>query len=286
MRFTKMQGIGNDYLYLNCFFTPQPEDPSTLARRMSDRHFGVGSDGLVLICPPVSAENDARMRMFNSDGSESEMCGNAARCVGRYLYERGLCRKTEIRLETLGGVKPLLLEADGGRAPRVTVDMGRPLLSAEEIPVRPELLGAPSTAPLPQGLLTVEGAEVPVWCVSMGNPHCIVFVPDTGAAEVERLGAAIERHAAFPRKTNVEFVQVLSNREIRMRVWERGAGETLACGTGACAAAVACALTGRTGREVKVSLPGGSLLVSWSRQGNVLQTGPAEFVFEGDWPDE
>ncbi len=281
MHFTKMQGAGNDYVYVDCFTEPIPPEPETLARRISDRHFGVGSDGLILICK--SQQADARMRMFNADGSEAEMCGNGVRCVAKYVYDHGLCRKETLRIETGIGVLSLKLEVAAGRVERVRVDMGEPVLQASLIPTT-----------LPGGLVVdadlnvfdLNGAAraLSVTCVSMGNPHCVTFVDDLSDDWVLGVGPKIETDPHFPRRVNAEFVQVLSRREIRMRVWERGSGETLACGTGACAVCVAGVLSGHTGRKILAHLPGGDLELDWADDGHVHMTGPAVEVFSGEWP--
>ena len=279
MQFRKYHGCGNDYVYVDCFRQPPPSDPAALSRVISDRHFGVGGDGLILICPSERA--DARMRMFNADGSESEMCGNGVRCVAKFVYDQGLVRKPSLTVETGRGVLALELEIVGGRVRQVRVDMGEPILEAAKIPTT--LPGAPSlNAPLEVG-----GHTLTVTCVSMGNPHCITFVDAITDAQVLGLGPQVERHPAFPRRTNVEFVRVNRQDDLTLRVWERGSGETLACGTGACATAVAGVLTGRTGRRVTAHLPGGDLQLYWSEIDNhVYMTGPAVEVFSGDWPDQ
>lgn len=277
MRFTKMQGIGNDYIYVNCF-EETVRNPAALAVRMSRAHFGVGSDGLVLIEPSEVA--DFGMRIFNSDGSESEMCGNAARCIGKYVYERRLTDKTSLTLMTGSGLKLLTLRARGGRVHAVRVDMGSPELTPRNIPV-----DLPGELVLGHRL-DVLGEMYAIHCVSMGNPHCVIFVRDPDQVALEELGPVIEHHRIFPHRTNVEFVSVIDRRHLRMRVWERGAGETLACGTGACATLVAAVLTGRADRDAEIELNGGRLQVSWSPDDNhVYQEGGAEFVFDGDWPD-
>ncbi len=277
MRFTKMHGAGNDYIYVDCFRHPLPPDPAGLSRAISDRHFGVGSDGLILICPSDKA--DARMRMFNADGSEAEMCGNGIRCVAKYIYDHGLVRKPTLSIETGRGVLTLDLEVAGGMVHQVRVDMGEPILEAERIPTT--LSGSPPTnAPF-----QLEDRSFAVTCVSMGNPHCVIYVDDITDALVLGIGPRIEKHPAFPRRTNVEFVRVNRPDDVTMRVWERGSGETLACGTGTCAVAVAGVLTGRTGRRITVHLRGGDLRLHWSESDNhVYMTGPAVEVFSGDWP--
>lgn len=278
MRFTKMHGIGNDYIYVNCF-AETVTDPAALAVRMSRPHFGVGSDGLVLIEPCDTA--DFRMRIFNADGSESEMCGNATRCIGKYVYERGLTDKTEVTLMTGGGLKVLHLNVEGGRVVSVRTDMGEPELSPALIPA-----DFPGDAVISRPL-HVDGADWRVTCVSMGNPHCVTYVDDPAQIDLPRLGPLFEHHPAFPRRTNTEFAAVLDRQHIRMRVWERGAGETLACGTGACAVLVASVLNGLCDREVTMHLRGGDLLLRWSEEDNhVYQQGPAAFVFDGEWLGE
>lgn len=273
MRFTKMQGLGNDYIYVNCLEETVP-DPVETARKISDRHFGVGSDGLVLILPDEEA--DFRMRMFNSDGSESEMCGNAARCVGKYIHDRGLSDKEEIRLMTGAGIKTLKLNVRDGRTESVRVDMGEPILEAERIPTTLTGLKVVNT---PAEIL---GETYGVTCVSMGNPHAVIFVEDADQFDVHTVGPVIENYPLFPRKTNVEFVTVIDRENLRMRVWERGAGETMACGTGACASLVATVLNGLCERKAILRLNGGPLTVEWDPETNhVFQEGPAEFVFDG-----
>ena len=277
MHFTKMQGIGNDYVYVNCF-EENVRDPEALAVRISRPHFGVGSDGLVLIEPSDVA--DFGMRIFNSDGSESEMCGNATRCIGKYVYERGLTDKTELTLMTRAGLKQLQLRARGGKVHSVRVDMGSPELDPRRVPV-----DLPGEIVLGHRL-DVGGMMYAIHCVSMGNPHCVIFVRDPDDIDLPMVGPLIENHRIFPNRTNVEFVTVRDRQHLRMRVWERGAGETLACGTGACAALVASVLTGKADREAEVRLNGGVLQIAWSPEDNhVYKEGPAEFVFDGEWPE-
>lgn len=276
MHFTKMQGLGNDYVYVD-LTRERVENPSALAVAVSRPHFGVGADGLVLIGPSRCA--DFSMRIFNADGSESEMCGNATRCVGKYVYERGLARRERITLETLAGIKTLYLTVEDGVVSRVRVDMGAPVLDGKEIPTT---LGTGRVLRQP---LEVDGRAFEVTCVSMGNPHAVIFLnEDVETFDVGRYGPLIERHAAFPHRTNVEFAQVKEAGRIRMRVWERGSGVTLACGTGACATAVAASLCGLAGRRAIVELDGGELLVEWAED-TVYKTGPASFVFDGEWTD-
>ncbi len=278
MRFVKMQGIGNDYIYIDCFRQSIPQDPAALAIKISDRHFGVGGDGLILICPSENA--DARMRMFNSDGSESEMCGNGVRCVAKFIYDHRIFRKRNLTIETGRGVLQLTLDIENGKCQSIKVNMGEPILIPETIPTT--FVGSP---PL-EVPLVIDGVEFKVTCISMGNPHCIIFVDELSDALVLGIGPKIETHLAFPKKTNVEFVRVDNREEITMRVWERGSGETLACGTGACAVAVAGFLTGKTNRSITAHLLGGDLRLDWSETDNhVFMTGPAVEVFEGEWPD-
>ena len=276
MKFTKMEGLGNDYVYIYC---PDgaPADPDKLAVRISDRHFGIGSDGLVLILPSEGA--DFEMRMFNADGSESGMCGNAARCVGKYVYDRGyLGGRKEMVLKTGSGLRDIRIHDRSGKADRVTVDMGAPVLENRRVPTLLEgnpVLGQP---------VTVEGRTFPVTCVSMGNPHAVVFTENADATDVHRWGPLIERHPLFPERTNVEFVTVRDRGTLRMRVWERGSGETMACGTGACASLVAAVLNGLSERRCRLELNGGCLDILWDENtGHILQEGPAVTVFEGEW---
>ena len=272
-----MQGCGNDYVYINCFHEQVPE-LCELAKRMSDRHFGVGSDGLVLVMPSDKA--DVRMRMFNPDGTEAEMCGNAVRCVAKLAYECGIARKAEMRVETGAGVKALRLTVEGGKVTRVRVNMGKPILERADIPMlgpAGKVIGEP---------LTVGGREFMVTCVSMGNPHCVSYVDDVDHFELQRYGPLIEHHPSFPRRVNAEFVQVIKPHEVRMRVWERGAGETLACGTGASAVCVAGVLSGRTREKLLIHLPGGDLELECADDGCVYKTGPAVTVFTGEWNAE
>ncbi|MDI6711335.1 MAG: diaminopimelate epimerase [Bacillota bacterium] len=274
MFFMKWHGLGNDFVIVDARRDGLADAPGELARAVCDRHFGIGADGLVFILPAAGA--DAEMRIFNSDGSEAEMCGNAIRCVARYLFETGGAREPRLRIATGAGVLvPEVIPAGGGEPARVRVDMGPPRLSRDDIP----MAGSPGRAvnePLAAG-----GRTFNVTAVSMGNPHCVIFVPDLDAVPLETLGPVLETHPAFPRKTNVEFVQLLSPEAVRVRVWERGAGPTLACGTGACAVAVAANLNGLTGRRVSVHLPGGVLEIEWAGDGHVYMTGPAVKVFEG-----
>lgn len=276
MKFTKMQGIGNDYVYVNCL-QETIENPSELAKKISDRHYGVGSDGLIMINPSDKA--DFEMEMYNADGSRGEMCGNGIRCVAKYVYDYGLTDKTSISVETLAGIKYLDLTVEDGKVVLVKVDMGKPMLRPEEVPVvseKEEVIDEP---------ITVDGQEYRMTCVSMGNPHAVVFIDqDVKEFPLETAGVKFENHERFPKRVNTEFVNVLDRHTAQMRVWERGSGETLACGTGACAVAVACALNGLTEDEVTVKLLGGDLQIKWDREKNtVYMTGPAEVVFDGEW---
>ena len=275
LHFTKMHGLGNDYIYINALETTLA-DPVALAVKMSDRHFGIGGDGIVLIAPSQLA--DVRMRMFNADGSEAEMCGNAIRCVGKYLYDHRIIQKSFLSIETLAGIKYLQLGITDGKVDFVRVDMGEPILESVMIPVSGasrQIISEPITVNQHQYLYTA---------VSMGNPHCVIFVPEVTTAMVLEDGPLLEKHPYFPRKTNVEFVKLLSRQEVLMRVWERGSGETLACGTGAAATTVAAILNHLTDPIITVQLKGGALKIEWDQKTNkVFMTGPAIEVFEGDW---
>lgn len=276
MKFTKMHGLGNDYVYVDAFDQGSPPDPARLAIAISDRHFGVGSDGLILIEP--SGRADARMRMFNADGSESEMCGNGVRCVAKYIHDHGIARKGRVTIETGRGVLTLDLEIEGGRVSRVRVDMGPPILRGAEIPTT-----LPGDPPVDAPLM-VDGRRLEVTAVSMGNPHVVVYVDDVAKFPVEALGPLLEHHPTFPRRVNAHFVTVLGPDEVRMRTWERGSGITLACGTGACAVCVAGVLNGKTHRKILAHLPGGDLELEWPGVGqSVFMTGPATEVFSGEW---
>lgn len=296
-----MQGLGNDYVYVNCF-QEKVENPSDMAKRISDRHFGVGADGLILIGP--SEQADFEMAMYNADGSRGEMCGNGIRCVAKYVYDYGLTDKTSISVETLGGIKYLDLTIEDGKAVLVRVDMGRPELRAREIPIICEAADGESAADEDSILggenvtdgdaaadqmqvidesIVVDGMEYRMTGVSMGNPHAVVFLEDVEGFDIEKIGPKFENHERFPRRINTEFVRIIDRERIEMRVWERGSGETLACGTGACAAVVASILNGLAGRKVTVKLKGGDLLVEWDQEsGKVYMTGPAEVVFDGE----
>ena len=276
MKFTKMHGIGNDYIYVNAF-EERVEDPAALAVAMSDRHFGVGGDGLVLICPSEIA--DFRMRMFNADGSEGDMCGNASRCVAKYVYDRGLTDKTTVTLETRSGVKVLMMTVENGAVKSVRVDMGAPELTCENVPC---LLGTGEVKMQP---ITALDRTFLITPVCTGNPHGVIVLEEpVEAFELTKYGPVLETHPAFPKKANIEFVNVLSEDRLRMRVWERGSGVTLACGTGSCAALVACHANGLCGRCATVVLDGGELVDEWDEAtGHVFMTGPAAFVFDGTY---
>ena len=268
--FTKMHGCGNDYVYIDCF-KQDVEAPELLARTLSDRHKGVGGDGVILICPSETA--DAKMRMFNADGSEGRMCGNGVRCVAEYLFRHGYASGTAADVETLSGVKHIVRREPG----LLTVDMGAPELAPEKIPV------TGFAKPVVNELVEVNGGAVRMTCVSMGNPHAIVFMNGVNDLDIEKIGPKFEHHSCFPNRTNTEFVEILDRKNVFMRVWERGTGETLACGTGCCATAVACVLNGLTDDEITVKLLGGELHIRWDRKANlVYMTGPAKIVFEGE----
>lgn len=274
MKFTKMEGLGNDYVYVNCF-RETVDNPSEVAKKVSDRHFGIGSDGLILIKPSEVA--DFRMDMYNADGSQAEMCGNGIRCVAKYVYDYGLTDKTSISIETLAGIKYLDLQVTDGKVSLITVNMGSPELIPDKIPV---ISDSKRVVDEP---IEVDGTIYKMTCVSMGNPHCIVFVEDTASFPLETVGPLFENHERFPKRVNTEFIQLLDRKTVNMRVWERGSGETLACGTGACASAVACILNGLTEDEITLHLLGGDLIVRWDQQDNlVYMTGPAQVVFDGE----
>lgn len=274
IKFTKMQGLGNDYVYIDAI-NQKIENESSLAQIISNRHFGIGSDGLILICSSEIA--DFKMRMFNSDGSEAEMCGNGIRCVGKFVYDKGLTNKTTLKIETLAGVKELKLNLKEGKVDTVRVDMGEPILEAEKIPVV-------SSEKMAKNLkLEIEEREFNFTCVSMGNPHAITFIENVENFEVEKYGSKIEVNERFPKKTNVEFIEIVNKEYIKMRVWERGAGETLACGTGACASVVAGIINNLIERKVTVELLGGILEIEWNKEDNhIYMTGPAVTVYEGE----
>lgn len=274
MKFTKMHGIGNDYVYVNCF-KEEIKNPSELARFVSNRNFGVGSDGLILIRPSEKA--DFQMDMYNSDGSQAEMCGNGIRCVGKYVYDYGLTDKTQITIDTLAGIKYLDLTVEDGKVSKIRVNMGEPILTPEQIPVISKKNPAVNIP------IEVKGKEYHMTCVSMGNPHAIVFMDHVKDLDIEVIGPHFENHTCFPKRTNTEFVEVLDRNTVNMRVWERGAGETLACGTGACATAVACVLNDKTEDHITVHLLGGNLEIEWDKESNqIYMTGPATTVFDGE----
>lgn len=274
LKFTKMHGAGNDYIYINGF-TEQVDNPAELAIQLSNRNFGVGSDGLVLILP--SDKGDFRMRMFNSDGSESEMCGNASRCVGKYVFDKGLTTKTEIKLETGAGIKVLKLQVVDGKVDKVTVDMGEPILQPTLIPVS---LNGDKVVSVP---LTIDNISYDITCVSMGNPHAVIFTKEIDKLNLPELGPKFENNPIFPKRTNTEFIEIIDRKTLKMRVWERGTGETLACGTGASASLVAAVLNGYSDRKATLQLLGGNLEIEWDEKTNhVFMTGGATTVFEGE----
>jgi len=281
MKFTKMHGIGNDYVYVDGF-REKVADPAALARAVSDRHFGVGSDGLILILP--SDQADVRMRMFNADGSESEMCGNGVRCVAKYAFDHGLTRCNPMKIETGRGVLDLNCRVIDGKVREVTVNMGQPILALDEVPVSKDLSQRTGRDSV-YSFAARDGSTMEATFVSMGNPHAVMFVDDVAAIDLQRVGPTVEHAPVFPRRINAHWVQVVSRDEVIMRTWERGSGVTLACGTGACAVAVAGVLTGRTNEKILAHLPGGDLTLSWRRSdGNeVMMTGPATEVFSGEW---
>ena len=274
MKFTKMQGLGNDYVYVNCF-KETIENPPEMAKKVSNRNFGIGSDGLIMINPSDVA--DFEMEMYNADGSRSEMCGNGIRCVGKYVYDYGLTEKEHISVETLAGIKYLDLTVEDGKVKLVKVDMGSPELVPENIPIVADgnrVIDEP---------INVNGTEYRMTGVSMGNPHAVVYVEDVKGLDIETIGPAVENHERFPNRVNTEFVKVLDRNTVEMRVWERGSGETMACGTGACAVAVACILNGFTEDKVTVKLLGGDLQIEWDKEADkIYMTGPAEVSFDGE----
>ncbi len=277
MRFIKMHGAGNDYIYLDCFTEPVPANLPGLAREISHRHFGVGADGLIVIHRSECA--DARMQMFNADGSEAEMCGNGIRCVAKYVFDHGHCQSDQLQIETEAGVLSVQLVVEHQQVEQVRVDMGQPILDGEKIPT------TWTGSPVVNQALSVAGHDLEVTCVSMGNPHCVVFVEKLTDELVLQVGPQIEQAAQFPARVNVEFVEVLSSTEVRQRTWERGSGETWACGTGACAVCVAGVLTGKTQRQILNHLLGGDLQLHWAEEDqHVYMTGPATEVFQGEWP--
>lgn len=275
MKFTKMQGAGNDYIYINCL-EEQISNPAEVAKFVSDRHFGIGADGLILIKPSERA--DFEMAMYNADGSQGEMCGNAIRCVGKYVYDRGMTDKKQISIDTLAGIKYLELFLENGKVSRVKVNMGAPCLVASEIPIIAD------TERVISETIEVQGKTYEMTAVSMGNPHCVIFLEeDVRELNLEAIGPAFENHPRFPRRINTEFVNVIDKSTLRMRVWERGSGETLACGTGSCATAVAAILNGKTEDEVTIQLMGGELEIAWAGgDAPVYMTGPAVTVFDGE----
>ena len=273
MKFTKMHGLGNDYVYVNCF-EEKIDNPPAVARFVSDRHFGIGSDGLIMINPSKTA--DFEMEMYNADGSRGEMCGNGIRCVAKYVYDYGLTDKTQISVETLGGIKYLDLAVEDGKVSLVKVDMGKPELEADRIPIiseREQVIDEP---------IEVDGKEYHMTGVSMGNPHPVIYVDDVKGLDLEKIGPKFENHERFPKRINTEFVHCIDRQTVEMRVWERGSGETLACGTGACAVAVSSILNNLTDTQVTVKLLGGDLQIEWDREKDrVFMTGPATVVFDG-----
>lgn len=273
MKFTKMHGLGNDYVYVNCF-EEKIDNPPAVARFVSDRHFGIGSDGLIMINP--SKTTDFEMEMYNADGSRGEMCGNGIRCVAKYVYDYGLTDKTQISVETLGGIKYLDLTVEDGKVSLVKVDMGKPELEADLIPIiseREQVIDEP---------IEVDGKEYHMTGVSMGNPHAVIYVDDVKGLDLEKIGPKFENHERFPKRINTEFVHCIDRQTVEMRVWERGSGETLACGTGACAVAVSSILNNLTDTQVTVKLLGGDLQIEWDREKDrVFMTGPATVVFDG-----
>lgn len=274
IKFTKMHGCGNDYVYVDCT-KEMLENPEEVSKYVSDRHFGIGSDGLILICSSDIA--DFRMKMYNADGSEGNMCGNGVRCIAKYVYDKGLTDKTNIALETKSGIKYLELNIKDMKVKSVKVNMGAPILKPADIPVKSDKDLFINES------LEVDGKEYKVTCVSMGNPHAVTFIDDTASFPIDKIGPKFENHAIFPDRVNTEFVQVINRKEVNMRVWERGSGETLACGTGTCATVVACVLNDKTDEEVLVHLLGGDLFIHYDRDNNtVFMTGPAAIVFEGE----
>ena len=279
MKFTKMQGLGNDYVYVNCF-KEKIDNPSEVAKFVSDRHFGIGSDGLIMINPSKVA--DFEMEMYNADGSRGEMCGNGIRCVAKYVYDYGLTDKTHISVETLGGIKYLDLTVKDGKVALVRVDMGEPELDPEKIPIIMKGYSDETDRVL-NAQIKVDGKEYHMTGVSMGNPHDVVYIDDVQGLDIEKIGPKFENHERFPQRINTEFSRVIDRKTVEMRVWERGSGETLACGTGACAVAVASILNGYTEREVEIRLLGGNLQIEWNEEDNhVYMTGPAAVVFDGE----
>lgn len=283
LEFTKMQGIGNDYVYIDCT-KKELENPEKISQIVSDRHFGIGSDGLILILNSKVA--DFKMEIYNADGSQAEMCGNGIRCVAKFVYDKGLTDKTKIKIETLAGIKEIELNVENGKVKTVKVDMGEPILEAEKIPVyideKMKAEGITPTSVIKNLKLEAYNQNFIFTCVSMGNPHAITFIDDVEKFDVKKFGSVFEVAKAFPKKSNIEFVEIIDKENINMRVWERGSGETMACGTGSCASVVACILNNKTSNKVKVHLLGGELYIEWNKENNhIYMTGPAEIVFEG-----
>ena len=275
MKFTKMQGIGNDYVYVDCTKENKIENPAELSKKVSNRHFGIGSDGLILI--ENSNVADFKMAIYNADGSQAEMCGNGIRCVAKFVFDKGLINKENITIETLAGIKQLKLSTENGKVKKVRVDMGEPILEAKKIPVISD------KNPVIDLQLQAADKTFTATCVSMGNPHAITIVDNTKDFNIEKYGPVLEKDEHFPRRANIEFIELVDKNNIKMRVWERGAGETLACGTGACASVVACALNGYIENEANVELLGGTLKIRWDKENNhIYMTGPATTVFEGE----
>lgn len=283
LEFTKMQGIGNDYVYIDCT-KKELEKPEKISQIVSDRHFGIGSDGLILILNSKVA--DFKMEIYNADGSQAEMCGNGIRCVAKFVYDKGLTEKTKLKIETLAGIKELELNVENGKVKTVKVDMGEPILEAEKIPVyideKMKSEGITPTSVIKNLKLEAYNQNFTFTCVSMGNPHAITFIDNVEKIDVKKFGSVFEVAKAFPKKSNIEFVEIIDKENINMRVWERGSGETMACGTGSCASVVACILNNKTSNKVKVHLLGGELYIEWNKENNhIYMTGPAEIVFEG-----
>lgn len=283
LEFTKMQGIGNDYVYIDCT-KKELEKPEKISQIVSNRHFGIGSDGLILILNSKIA--DFKMEIYNADGSQAEMCGNGIRCVAKFVYDKGLTEKTKLKIETLAGIKELELNVENGKVKTVKVDMGEPILEAEKIPVyideKMKTEGITPTSVIKNLKLEAYNQNFTFTCVSMGNPHAITFIDNVEKFDVKKFGSVFEVAKAFPKKSNIEFVEIIDKENINMRVWERGSGETMACGTGSCASVVACILNNKTSNKVKVHLLGGELYIEWNKENNhIYMTGPAEIVFEG-----
>lgn len=283
LEFTKMQGIGNDYVYIDCT-KKELEKPEKISQIVSDRHFGIGSDGLILILNSKVA--DFKMEIYNADGSQAEMCGNGIRCVAKFVYDKGLTEKTKLKIETLAGIKELELNVENGKVKTVKVDMGEPILEAEKIPVyideKMKAEGITPASVIKNLKLEAYNQNFTFTCVSMGNPHAITFIDNVEKFDVKKFGSVFEVAKAFTKKSNIEFVEIIDKENINMRVWERGSGETMACGTGSCASVVACILNNKTSNKVKAHLLGGELYIEWNKENNhIYMTGPAEIVFEG-----